>query len=270
MIDYSIFFRYDDGIKLEVGELLTTERHQFIISLLKKQGTIKLQELVDLLHASESTIRRDLVQLEEMKALKRVHGGAALLQRKGLEPSTMEKQNKAIVEKQSIAKLGSSFVEKNDCIYLDAGTTISEMIPYLKDKNVTVLTNGLMHIPKLIELEIKTVLVGGTIKFSTNAVVGSTAVQFLNEYRFDKCFLGMNGIQQEMGFTTPDPEEALLKKIALRLSNESYVLADSSKLNEATFAKVADVSDAIILTDRNNEDAIAQFKKNPKIKVVTI
>lgn len=250
--------------------MLTTERHQFILSILKEQGTVKLQELVDQLQASESTIRRDLVQLEEMKLLKRVHGGASLLQRKGLEPTTMEKQYKARAEKQLIAKLAASFIEKNDCIYLDAGTTTSEMIPYLKDKNITVLTNGLMHIPKLIELEIKTVLVGGTIKFSTNAVIGSSAVQFLNEYRFDKCFLGMNGIHQDLGFTTPDPEEALLKKMALRLSNETYVLADSSKLNEATFAKVADVSDAIILTDSNDEEAVAQLQKNPKVKVVTI
>ncbi|MGE8018458.1 DeoR/GlpR family DNA-binding transcription regulator [Peribacillus frigoritolerans] len=250
--------------------MLTTERHQFILSILKEQGTVKLQELVDQLQASESTIRRDLVQLEEMKLLKRVHGGASLLQRKGLEPTTMEKQYKARAEKQLIAKLAASFIEKNDCIYLDAGTTTAEMIPYLKDRNITVLTNGLMHIPKLIELEIKTVLVGGMIKFSTNAIIGSNAVQFLNEYRFDKCFLGMNGIHQELGFTTPDPEEALLKKMALRLSNETYVLADSSKLNEATFAKVADVSDAIILTDSNDEEAVAHLQKNPKVKVVTI
>ncbi|AOH55264.1 DeoR/GlpR family DNA-binding transcription regulator [Peribacillus muralis] len=249
--------------------MLTTERHEFIISILKKHGTVKLQELVDQLQASESTIRRDLVQLEEMKLLKRVHGGASLLQRKGLEPTTIEKQNKARAEKQLIAKRASSYIEKNDCIYLDAGTTTAEMIPFLKEKNVTVMTNGLMHIPKLIELEIKTVLVGGTIKFSTNAVIGSNAGQFLNEYRFDKCFLGMNGIHQELGFTTPDPEEALLKKLAISLSNETYVLCDSSKLNEATFAKVADVSDAIIITDGNGEEAVAQLQKNPKVKVVT-
>lgn len=229
-----------------------------------------MQELVDYLQASESTIRRDLVQLEELKLLKRVHGGAALLQRKGMEPTTLEKQNKALSEKKLLAELGSTFIENDDCIYLDAGTTISELIPYLKDKNVTVLTNGLMHIQKLMELEIKTVIVGGTIKASTNAVVGSTAVDFLSDYRFDKCFLGINGIHPELGLTTPDPEEALLKKTAIRLSNQSYVLADSSKLNEVTFAKVADVSEVILLTDSNNEAAVEQLLKNPKIKVVTI
>lgn len=253
-----------------VRKLLTTERHEIILSLLKKQGIIKLQELVDQLQASESTIRRDLVQLEESKFLKRVHGGAALLQRKGIEPTIGEKKNKALSEKKLIARLASTFIEEDDCIYLDAGTTIFEMIPYLKDKNVTVLTNGLMHIQKLMELEIKTVVVGGTVKFSTNAVVGSTAVQFLNNYRFDKCFIGMNGIHPELGLTTPDPDEALLKKVAINLSSECYVLADSSKLNEVTFAKVADVSGAILLTDNNNEEAVEQLLKNPNIKVVTI
>ncbi|MGE7603706.1 DeoR/GlpR family DNA-binding transcription regulator [Peribacillus sp. NPDC097675] len=250
--------------------MLTTERHEIILSLLKQQGIVKLQELVDHLQASESTIRRDLVLLEELNYLKRVHGGASLLQRKGMEPTIMEKKNKAISEKKLIARLASSFIENDDCIYLDAGTTTFEMIPYLKDKNVTVLTNGLMHIQKLMELEINTLIVGGSIKFSTNAVVGSKAVQFLNNYRFDKCFLGMNGIHPELGLTTPDPEEALLKKMAISLSSDTYVLADSSKLNEVTFAKVADVSGTIVLTDNNNEEAVEQLLKNPKIKVVTI
>ncbi|WP_407407719.1 DeoR family transcriptional regulator, partial [Peribacillus sp.] len=74
---------------------MTTERRDVILALIKKKGIIKMQELVDHLQASESTIRRDLVQLEELKLLKRVHGGAALLQRKGMEPTTMEKRNKA-------------------------------------------------------------------------------------------------------------------------------------------------------------------------------
>ena len=251
--------------------MLTTERYDFILSLLKKQGFVKVQELVEQLGASESTIRRDLAQLEEMKSLKRVHGGAALIQRKGLEPTAFEKQNKAKKEKQIIAERAASIVEEGDCIYLDAGSTVSAMIPYLKSKNVTVLTNGLMHLPTLMDYGIRTVLVGGNIKFSTQAVAGSTAVQFLADYRFDKCFMGMNGIHLDLGFTTPDPDEALLKRMAMSLSDEAYVLADSSKLNQVTFAKVANITDAIIITNRNHKDpAIVPFEDNPKVKVVTI
>lgn len=249
--------------------MLTTERHQFILSMLNEQGIIKLQDIVDQLAASESTIRRDLAQLEKMKLLKRVHGGAALLQKKGFELPINEKTNKFQSEKQQIAKIAASFIEEDDCIFLDSGTTIMEMIPHLKDKNVTVLTNGLMHFPLLTETGVKTMLVGGQVKASTNAIVGSNAVSFLQQFRFDKCFLGMNGIHPELGFTTPDPDEALMKRQALQLSNEGYVLADSSKLNEATFAKVADITDAAIVTDANDEPALEAFRNKPKVKVVT-
>ncbi|PLT29430.1 DeoR/GlpR family DNA-binding transcription regulator [Peribacillus deserti] len=249
--------------------MLADERHQFIISMLKQQGTIKLTDLIDQLHVSEATLRRDLAQLEKKKLLKRVHGGAALLQRKGFELGINEKINQSPAEKREIARIAASFVHEGDCLYLDAGTTVSEMIPYLKEKNVTVLTNGLMHLSRLAENEIKTLIVGGQVKVSTNAIVGSGAVGFLAQYRFDKCFLGMNGIHSVLGLTTPDPEEALLKKTAMGLSSECFVLADSSKLNEATFAKVGDVTDAVIITDSNNESALEDFRKNSKIKVVT-
>ncbi|PLS17103.1 DeoR family transcriptional regulator [Bacillus sp. M6-12] len=249
--------------------MLTEERHFLILSLLKEKQTVKLQELVEHLQASESTVRRDLIQLEEQNQLKRVHGGAALLQRKGFEPTVIEKIARQPAEKQKIGKAAASFIEDGDCIYLDAGTTTSCMIPHLEGKRITVITNGLMHIAPLMTAGIKTIIVGGQLKESTNAIVGSMAVRFLSQYRFDKCFLGMNGIHPEIGFTTPDPEEAVMKSIALSLSNECFVLADSSKLQEVTFSKVAEVSSAVIITDENNDSSLEPYINLAKVKVVT-
>ncbi|WP_409300936.1 DeoR/GlpR family DNA-binding transcription regulator [Peribacillus sp. SCS-155] len=249
--------------------MLTTERHQVIISMLKENGTVKLQDLLDELDASESTIRRDLVQLENMKLLKRVHGGAALLQKKGFELSVREKTNKHLDEKRRVAEAAASFIQKGDCIYLDAGSTVMEMITYLKGKDVTVLTNGITHIPLLAEMGIKTMIVGGQIKASTDAIIGSAAIDFIQQYRFDKCFLGMNGVHFQLGYTTPDPDEALLKKTALKLSTEAFVLVDSTKLNEATFAKVAEIDEAVMITDDNDDSGLELIIKNTKAKVVT-
>ncbi|WP_409288425.1 DeoR/GlpR family DNA-binding transcription regulator [Peribacillus sp. SCS-37] len=249
--------------------MLADERHLKILSLLKDQGTIKMTELSLITGASEATIRRDLAVLEKKKLLKRVHGGAALLKRMSFEPALDEKANKFKKEKQKIAEKAAGYIADRDCIYLDAGTTTAEIIPYLKEKNVTVLTNGIMHIPTLAAAGIPAMIVGGTVKSTTNAIIGSAAVQFLSQYRFDKCFLGMNGVHPELGYTTPDPEEALLKKTAIQLSTEAFVLADSSKLNETTFAKAADISQALLITDSADEPALEPFLRNPKIKAVT-
>lgn len=92
--------------------MLTEERHRLILDLLAQKGVIKLQELVDATGASESTIRRDLTQLETEKKLRRVHGGAALLQQKREELSVSEKSLKYIEEKRRIAVYASSLVQK--------------------------------------------------------------------------------------------------------------------------------------------------------------
>src|SRR4051794_12906122 len=197
--------------------MLEPERHQMILEALRIKNTVKLQELVELTNSSESTIRRDLTQLEEGKFLKRVHGGAARLQGKLQEPSMTEKSSKNLQAKREIAQYAGSLVEEGDCIYLDAGSTIFEMIPFLPS-SIVVVTNGLMHANELLDRNIKTFLLGGYIKPTTKAMVGRGALESLEQYRFDKCFMGVNGIHTQLGYTTPDQEEAMIKQQAINLS----------------------------------------------------
>jgi DeoR family transcriptional regulator, fructose operon transcriptional repressor len=248
--------------------LLEPERHQIILEALKIKNSVKLQELVELTNSSESTIRRDLIQLEQGKFLKRVHGGAARLQGKLQEPSMIEKSSKNLQPKRQIAQYAGSLVEEGDCIYLDAGSTIFEMIPFLPE-NIVVVTNGLTHVNELLEKNIKTFLIGGYAKPSTKALIGRGALDSLEHYRFDKCFMGVNGIHSQFGYTTPDPEEAMVKKLAMSLSREAYVVSDESKFSEIAFAKIADLHLATIITNELDPDIEELYHSKTKIKVVT-
>lgn len=248
--------------------MLTPERHQLILTILKEKHTVKINELVELTNSSESTIRRDLTQLEEEKHLKRIHGGAQRLQGKLQEMSMTEKSTKNLQTKQSIAQFAASLVEEGDCIYLDAGSTIVEMIPFLPN-GIVVVTNGLMHVGPLMEKEIDLFLVGGHTKKKTGAVIGRGALLSLDQYRFDKCFLGVNGIHSQYGFTTPDQEEAMVKQKAVELSRESFVLADDSKFSEIAFAKIADLHKATIITNELDPDTKEIYQSKTTIKVVT-
>lgn len=243
--------------------MLTPERHRVILDVLKEKQSVKIQDLVDLTNSSESTIRRDLTQLEEEKYLKRIHGGAALLQGKLREPNIIEKSAKNLQQKNMIAKEAASLVEEGDCIYLDAGTTTLQMVEYLPiDKEIVVVTNGFTIIDLLIKKGIKTYLIGGFLKPATGAMIGRGALAALEQYRFDKCFLGVNGIHIELGYTTPDPEEAAMKMSALRLSCEKYVLADYTKFGEIAFSKIAYLSEAKIITDEVDEDVLHPYTKH--------
>lgn len=248
--------------------MLEPERHRIILEVLKKKNTVKIQELVELTNSSESTIRRDLTQLEQGKFLKRVHGGAARLQGKLQEPTMTEKSSKNLQAKELIAQYAGSLVEEGDTIYLDAGSTVFEMIPFLPP-NIVVVTNGLMHTNELLEKNIKTYLIGGFIKPTTKAMIGRGALESLEKYRFDKCFMGVNGIHPQFGYTTPDQEEAMVKQLAITLSREAFILADESKFSEIAFAKIADLKKATIITNRIDEESHGQFKSKTNIKVVT-
>lgn len=233
--------------------MLTEERYNLILQRLHDRGIVKLQELVDLIGASESTIRRDLVDLESRHLLKRIHGGASLPGERSKELGMEEKTFKNVQEKEVIARLAAAQLREGECIYLDAGTTTLAMIFYIEAKDITVVTNGLSHVEALVSKQIRSYLIGGMMKTHTKAVIGSIALQNLDNFRFDKCFLGANGVDPAMGYTTPDPEEALIKRRAHELSGQSFVLADTSKLGEVTFAKLFDLEQAVLITDRMPE-----------------
>lgn len=248
--------------------MLTPDRHQLILKCLKEKSTVKIQELVDLTNSSESTIRRDLTLLEQENFLKRIHGGAAILQGKLQESSMIEKSTKNLQAKKQIAKHAASLIEEGDCIYLDAGTTAYEMIEYLPEQ-IVVVTNGLMHVNSLLEKGIVTYLLGGLAKHKTMATIGRGALLSLENYRFDKCFMGVNGIHIEAGYTTPDQEEAMIKQKAIELSREVFVLADESKFAEIAFAKICDLHEAEIITSLIDLEKMEQYQAKTNIKVVT-
>ncbi|WP_330932644.1 DeoR/GlpR family DNA-binding transcription regulator [Enterococcus sp. BWR-S5] len=248
--------------------MLTEERHKKIMDLLNQESIVKSQELSDLLNASESTIRRDLQELEKAGMLERVHGGAKIKSDLGSEQSMNEKSIKNIQEKQLLGKAAAEVVNDGDVIYLDAGTTTLEMIPYLTGKDVTAVTNSVHHAAQLIDLNINTIILGGTLKLSTKAIIGSTSMEQLKQFRFNKVFMGMNGIHPDFGLTTPDPEEAALKRLAIQHAEQAFVLADHSKLNKVSFTKVVDVEHVILLVDYCPKELLKELQQKTIIKEV--
>lgn len=249
--------------------MLTEDRYQKILKLLDKHQTVSLNQLKNNLKASESTIRRDLSHLEKENKLSRIHGGAKKKLVFDSEYSMSEKTTRNSHEKDLIARYAVSLIEQGDLLYLDAGTTTLAMLPYLKGKDIKIVTNGVLNANILADLDIETILLGGRIKASTKAVIGSQALKQLEHYRFSKVFLGINGIDREYGLTTPDSEEALLKRTAMNATNDTYFLADSSKFNKVTFCHVADLEGQTILTNDTDKNLTNPFKNLAIVKEIS-
>lgn len=140
------------------------------------------------------------------------------------------------------------------------------MIPFLRNiVDLLVVTNGVTHADLLTGYGISTILLGGKIKKRTKAIIGSVSLNQLEQYGFNKTFLGMNGIDREFGYTTPDPEEAALKALAGSRSNQTYVLVDQTKFHKINFVKVGELEDYVIVTSQLKENDRHQFTKHTKI-----
>ncbi|WP_025728816.1 DeoR/GlpR family DNA-binding transcription regulator [Atopobacter phocae] len=248
--------------------MLTEERHERILNCLVTDQMVKLIDLVEALDVSESTIRRDLTQLEEQGKLVRVHGGARITYQLSKEIALSEKEQAHHEDKKAIAQLACTLVSDHDVIYLDAGTSTQQMIPYLAGRSVHVVTNGVQHAQQLTQLGIETTLIGGHVRASTLAVVGIAAQEQMRRYRFDRVFLGMNGVDPFYGWTTPNEEEGAIKRFALHQGDARYVLVDPSKFGQVSFCQVAPLSDAVILTTKLTNDQRELYGKSTTIKEV--
>ena len=210
--------------------MLTEKRHEIILQLLRKKGSITVNEIKDELGISESTIRRDLNTLDEEGRLVKVFGDAAAL------------------------------IEPDDFVYIDAGTTTGCMIDYIKEKRATYVTNAVTHARSLAIAGFRVILIGGELKGSTEAVVGSSAVEALKEYNFNKGFFGANGISIKSGITTPDISEAAVKRMAAAHCSCKYVLADSDKFDNISSVTFARLDEVKFITDSRVPEAYKEYE----------
>ncbi|AUJ31143.1 MAG: DeoR/GlpR family DNA-binding transcription regulator [Liquorilactobacillus nagelii] len=251
--------------------MLAEERQQMILTALKDKNILKLQEICELTNCSESSARRDLQLLEQRGALLRVHGGAKVKHSLQQEPDMTGKSLENIQQKKLIAKQAAELIKREDVIYLDAGTSTLAMIQYLNaDNHLTVVTNGVVHASVLADRNIRTILIGGELKNTTKAIVGVQTVRELLKYRFDKVFLGMNGIHVKYGFTTPDPDEAAVKTTASQQGNQTFILADDSKFSQVSFVKVADLAAATIITNKLPRSVFNEYNAQTNIQEVSL
>lgn len=244
--------------------MLKSKRKQLILEKVMKDKFVSLEYLVKALDTSESTVRRDLDELESERKLRRVHGGAESLHFLQEEESNQEKSIKNIQEKTRIAQKAASLIQEYDVIFIDAGTTNELLVNELHDPSVTVVTNSIHHATKLVERNIPTVIIGGVVKRSTDASIGGVALNQIGQLNFDKAFIGMNGIDYGF-FTTPDMEEGAVKRAILENAKRTYVLADASKLGNTSFAKVAPVSRARLITNQTESDVIQKIKEKTEV-----
>lgn len=233
--------------------MFAEERQEKILELLKQNKRISNTELIEKFGVSGTTIRIDLTELEQKGLLSRTHGGAILKEDPVFgEDSISSRREKNKEKKERIAKKARKEIKDGDSILLDSGTTALELAMLLYDvRNLTVITNDLQIALKLQKCpEVHLILLGGRVRTSFECTVGGMGIRELEQLSVDKVFMTANAVSIKKGATTPNLDNAEMKREMMKIGNRKYLLCDSSKIGAKTvcsFAKLGEFD--MIFTD---------------------
>ncbi|WP_422743171.1 DeoR/GlpR family DNA-binding transcription regulator [Mycobacterium sp. WMMD1722] len=241
------------------------ERQQAIASLVMRKGRASVAELAEAYDVTTETVRRDLAALDRAGLLRRVHGGAVPARALHLVESGVGERDETRAEhKDRIAAAAVDHLPAGgSSVLLDAGTTTARIAAQLPtDRELVVVTNSVPIAARLAGVPtVRLQLLGGRVRGLTQATVGEQALRVLETLRVDVAFIGTNGISVSHGLSTPDSEEAAVKRAMVRAASQVVVAADSSKAGREDFVSFAPLSsvDTLITDDELGDGYRAQF-----------
>lgn len=249
--------------------MYATERQSEIENRLNADGRVSVVTLAREFDVTTETVRRDLAALEDRGVLRRVHGGAVAAGRASTtetaigERGVVRGADKARIAARALSAIRQSF---DGSIFIDAGSTTAALARLLPEhlRSVGGSAQIVTHsVPIAFELGVgadaDVTIVGGRVRGLTAAAVGSATVAAIDDLRPDIAFVGTNGIAAGFGLSTPDPDEAAVKRAIVRAARRVVVLADASKVDETFLVRFARLDDIdVLVTDSALPDDLSE------------
>jgi DeoR/GlpR family transcriptional regulator of sugar metabolism len=251
--------------------VLPIQRRQILRDYLARHGGGKIKELSDHFGVSEMTIRRDLELLEQQGHIARSHGGAVYVDKLLGEPALPEKQARSPEVKEKLAAYAAErFVSDGDVLILEGGTTVSRMASYLKQAQLTLMTNGLDALQRLrtVAGQHTVICCSGVLREPSGTFVGPMAEQFFAQYHASTAFLSSLSFTVDAGFTDPNLMDTQVKKAMIRSAARTIMLLDSSKIGNRSLAAVARLDEvAVLVTDSGVPDHVKEACEAAKVEL---
>jgi len=252
--------------------LVIEERQKKILEVLKKKGKLSVNELCKIFQMSVVTIRNDLILLEENGLAIRTHGGAIAVQNKneGLTLPFDIREERYFENKHLIGKAAAEMVNDGEVIFIDGGTTASEMRHYLTEKkDVTVITPSIVVTYWLaVTSNLNIYVLNGFFKRESYSTVGAPSMDTIGEWNVSKAFFGAAGFTSEEGLSDLNLGFVEQKKVIAKKAKTIIGLIDASKwgvLSMGSFASTDEID--IIITDKNAPEADIEISRSMGIDV---
>lgn len=236
------------------------KRKKSILQKLTEVGEVEIKELAATMKVAEITIRRDLNRLAADGLLFRTHGGAMKVNPQTPPYPFANKAAINIAAKEAIARRAAAEIKEGDIIFMDCGSTVFHLCPFIKNKKVHIITNSIPIVYELRDSLATINIIGGEYDAERQAIHGKMAEFHIGKYHADKAFLGVDGISPEGMFANSEKEATLTIALAAN-STATYLLCDASKIGKASYWKFAGLHLAgTIITDAS-ADACQFLKK---------
>jgi DeoR/GlpR family transcriptional regulator of sugar metabolism len=231
-----------------------------------KQVTVK--NLASEMDVSDATVRRDLKALADEQGLRLVHGGATLPRERDF--SFQARLMRAVEEKKTIGRLASQLIRDGDHVFLDSGTTCSELVPYVKRMHeITILTNSARLALELNAAGIQLFLIGGEYRPDRMDSIGPMAVSTLNQVRGYTAFIGADGLSSDFGPSASDLASAHLHRQVVANAVATVLLVDHSKFGNASLFQIVEWSQiSTVITNKEPDGHWKQFFSDRNIALL--
>ncbi|WP_315706813.1 MULTISPECIES: DeoR/GlpR family DNA-binding transcription regulator [unclassified Bradyrhizobium] len=250
---------------------LLSQRQTEILNLARSSGRVMVEDLARRFEVSAQTIRKDLNDLCEQRALTRIHGGAIIAS--GVENLAYEARRfVAAEEKKAIGAAAAARIPNGCSLFINIGTTTEEVASALSaHQDLLVITNNL-NVAMLLyrHPRIEVIVAGGTVRRSDGGVVGSTATQLIGQFKVDYAIIGASAIDEEGALLDFDYREVQVAQAIIANARSVMLVADSTKLHRSAPVRIAHLSQIqTFVTDRPLPDGLAGLCHSRGIQVVT-
>ena len=249
--------------------MIKSQRLNLIKDYVFQHESVSLEELVQHFDVSMNTIRRDVKDLVDSGVFRKVYGGVSV------NHSTLvvfdERKDRNLTKKQEIGHLAAQHVQDGDVIFIDSGTTTIEMLPFLTDKQITIVTNHFDFIHQAKPYPGLSIFsTGGMFERKTNSFVGFQSIELLQKYNINKAFIASTGISLTNGVTNSSPLETDIKSTVVQKSSRVFLLIDDSKFDRYALTTYCSLSDIdVLVTNSMPSNEYIEYAKKHEIELIT-
>ena len=241
-----------------------------ILALLQGAGRVSVDELAGQFEVSPQTIRRDLTELADARAITRVHGGAMVAS--GVANLAYDARKLvAQAHKRLIGEAAARLIPDNSSLFINLGTTTEEVATALAGRSGLLVVTNNLHVANELyrNRAIEVVITGGSIRPSDGGVVGASSVQLIRQFRVDTAVIGVSAIDESGTLLDFDIREVHVSRAIIEQARRVVLVTDASKFARTAPALIGTLADVdVLVTDHLPSAAVAELCRDHGVEVI--